>query len=194
MLGYEEHARNSQVNKFYTPWCDDNIQDIKENMPVVWKVLQYYNSPPFLKFLTQLTGIEGLIADPVFNGGGCHKISNGGRLEIHSDYDRHIDNGLYRRINLLLYVTPDWKEEWGGNLELWTLDPFVKHKSIPPLFNRAVIFNTTYDALHGHPIPLSCPEDVHRYSLALYYFTQDRPEHEKSNSKSATWHDTTNLI
>lgn len=190
MLGYPEAYRDSQYKKWYTPWEGQPLEELQNGMPVIWKCLQYFNSPPFVKFLTELTGIEGLMADPQFNGGGCHKIASGGRLEVHSDYDKHAHTGYYRRINLLLYLTPNWQEEWGGNLELWTLNPFNKVKSISPIFNRAVIFNTTVDALHGHPIPLNTPEGVHRYSLALYYFTKDRPEHEKSNTTSAMWYKT----
>jgi hypothetical protein len=59
--------------------------------------------------------------------------------------------------------------------------------SIEPVFNRAVIFNITDDAFHGHPHPLTCPEDVSRYSLALYYFTETRPENEISEKHAAIW-------
>ena len=55
------------------------------------------------------------------------------------------------------------------------------------MFNRAVIFNITDDAYHGHPEPLNCPEDQARYSLALYYFTEDRPDEEKNEEHSALW-------
>lgn len=190
MLGYPEHERNSQVKKWFAPWSVDNISSVENNMPVVWKTLQYLNSPTFLTFLSELTGIQDLIPDPTFHGGGCHKIGSGGRLEIHSDYNRHPKNNLYRRINLLLYLTPNWQEQWGGHLELWKNEPFIKMKSILPNFNRAVIFNTTDTALHGHPQLLNTPSDVYRYSLALYYFTKDRPDHEKSNSESAVWYPT----
>ena len=191
MFGYPEDERNSQVNKFFTPWDDENsISNIKSAMPVVWKTLQYLNSPTFLSFLSKLTGINDLIVDPTFYGGGCHKILKGGRLEVHSDYNKHPKTELYRRINLLLYLTPNWQEEWGGHLELWKNEPLTKVKSILPVFNRAVIFNTTDVALHGHPEMLNTPDDINRYSLALYYFTKDRPEHEKSNSESAVWYKT----
>ena len=191
MMGYPEDERDSQVNKWWTPYDSDSKNKIESDMPAVWKCLQYFNSRPFLLFLEKLTGIKDLIADVDFEGGGIHKIKNGGRLELHSDYNKHPNKDIWRRINLLLYLTPNWN--YNGHLDLYEKEPLVKVKSILPTFNRAVIFNTTDDSIHGHPIPLICPDEVSRYSFALYYFTKDRPEHEKSNSKAAIWYKTSYL-
>jgi hypothetical protein len=87
----------------------------------------------------------------------------------------------------LVYLNPNWIEEWGGNLELWNKNLTEKTHAIAPMFNRAVIFNITDDAYHGHPEPLSCPDNQARYSMALYYFTEDRPEEEKNSEHSALW-------
>ena len=191
MEGYPEDERDSQVNKWWTPFDTDSKNRLESDMPAVWKCLQYFNSRPFLLFLENLTGIKDLIADVDFEGGGIHKIKNGGRLELHSDYNKHPNKDIWRRINLLLYLTPNWN--YNGHLDLYEKDPLVKVKSILPTFNRAVIFNTTDDSIHGHPTPLVCPEEVSRYSFALYYFTKDRPEHEKSDSKAAIWYKTSYL-
>jgi len=191
MMGYPEDERDSQINKWWTPFDTDSKNRIESDMPAVWKCLQYFNSRPFLLFLENLTGIKDLIADVDFEGGGIHKIKNGGRLELHSDYNKHPNKDIWRRINLLLYLTPNWN--YNGHLDLYEKDPLVKVKSILPTFNRAVIFNTTDDSIHGHPTPLVCPEEVSRYSFALYYFTKDRPEHEKSDSKAAIWYKTSYL-
>ena len=191
MEGYPEDERDSQVNKWWTPFDTDSKNRLESDMPAVWKCLQYFNSRPFLLFLEKLTGIKDLIADVDFEGGGIHKIKNGGRLELHSDYNKHPNKDIWRRINLLLYLTPNWN--YNGHLDLYEKEPLVKVKSILPTFNRAVIFNTTDDSIHGHPTPLVCPEEVSRYSFALYYFTKDRPEHEKSDSKAAIWYKTSYL-
>ena len=191
MMGYPEDERDSQINKWWTPYDSDSKNKIESDMPAVWKCLQYFNSRPFLLFLENLTGIKDLIADVDFEGGGIHKIKNGGRLELHSDYNKHPNKDIWRRINLLLYLTPNWN--YNGHLDLYEKEPLVKVKSILPTFNRAVIFNTTDDSIHGHPIPLICPDEVSRYSFPFYYFTKDRPEHEKSDSKAAIWYKTSYL-
>src|SRR3546814_13364087 len=49
----------------------------------------------------------------------------------------------------------------------------MKHRvrAVAPVFNRCVVFNTDSDSYHGHPDPLTCPEDRSRRSIALYYYT-----------------------
>jgi Rps23 Pro-64 3,4-dihydroxylase Tpa1-like proline 4-hydroxylase len=189
--GYDPSAYSAkhQVNKFFSPWCDESLKDIEQTAPKTWEILSYLNSKQATTFLENLTGIEDILPDNTFVGGGMHKINSGGRLAVHADYNIHPVNGLHRRVNLLVYLNKDWKSEWGGNLELWEKDMSKATHSIEPIFNRAVIFNITDDAFHGHPHPLNCPEDISRYSLALYYFTKTRPESEISEQHAALWQD-----
>jgi hypothetical protein len=176
--GFDHSQRDMEVNKFMTPWCSENLIELENAAPISRYILDYLNSPEVLKFLSELTGIENLIPDNTFFGGGIHKISKGGKLAVHADYSFHRNTGHHRRINLLLYLNKNWQSEWNGNLELWSPDMSKKIADIEPLFNRAVIFNITNDALHGHPKPLNTPENVDRYSFALYYFTENRPKEE----------------
>ena len=148
--------------------------------PARWLLYQL-NSATFMKFLETLTGIDGLIPDPHFAGGGLHQIERGGYLKIHADFNRHPRFNLERRLNLLLYLNHDWKEEYGGHLELWDRDMTRCVQRILPIFNRCVIFNTTDFSYHGHPEPLTCPPGTTRKSLALYYYSNGRPEAEVSD-------------
>jgi len=182
-----EYSKQAQVNKFFTPWCDDNIEDIKRDMPLTWKYLQYYNSPEFLRQLEDLTGIKGLIADDLYEGGGVHKIESGGKLSVHTDYSKHPRKDLYRRINLLIYLNEDWDPNWGGSLQLWNNDTKELVSEVQPMMNRAVIFNTTSTSLHGHPHPLNTPQGIARKSIALYYFTEESGE--DAETVAATWYD-----
>ena len=139
----------------------------------------FLNSHIFLNFLQKLTGIkETLISDPYLWGGGLHQINKGGFLKIHSDFNIHPQLKLNRRINLLIYLNKNWKEDWGGHLELWNKDMSKCEKKILPIFNRMVIFNTNDFSYHGHPVPMLCPDDQSRKSIALYYYSNGRPESE----------------
>lgn len=146
----------------------------------VRRFLDAMNGFEMLLWLEALTGIEGLIPDPYFGGGGLHQIERGGFLKIHADFNVHPKLRIDRRINLLIYMNKDWREEWGGHLELWSADMRSCRQRIAPLFNRTVVFSTTDTSYHGHPHPLQCPPGVTRKSVSLYYYTAGRPEHERS--------------
>ena len=143
--------------------------------PLQRYVLFTLNSGRFLKFLEKLTGIESLVSDSKLVGGGLHQIPKGGKLAVHIDYSHHPQNGLFRRLNLLLYLNKDWKEEYKGHLELWDKNIQKVEAKILPVFNRMAIFATSDTSYHGHPEPLNCPEGTSRKSLSLYYFTKEPP-------------------
>ena len=142
------------------------------------------NSQVFISFLETLTQIDGLIPDPHLWGGGLHQIVPGGFLKVHADFNRHELLRLDRRLNLLLYLNRDWKEEYGGHLQLWTRDMSRCVVKVLPVFNRCVVFSTTDFSYHGHPDPLTCPEGRTRKSIALYYYTNGRPAEELSGDHS----------
>ena len=146
----------------------------------VRRFLDAMNGFEMLLFLEALTGIEGLIPDPYFGGGGLHQIEPGGFLKIHADFNVHPKLHVDRRINLLVYMNREWREEWGGHLELWSADMRECRQRIAPLFNRTVVFSTTDTSFHGHPHPLASPPGRTRKSVSLYYYTAGRPETERS--------------
>jgi hypothetical protein len=120
-------------------------------------------------------------------GGGLHQIIPGGFLKVHADFNYHPSTHHHRRINLLVYLNPQWEDAWDGNLELWTRDMSRCASSIAPVLNRCVVFSTTDSAYHGHPRPLSCPPGMSRKSLALYYYTVMRPPEETSRPHSTLY-------
>ena len=130
-----------------------------------------FNSRPFIQVVENISGIQGLIPDPFFEGGGYHELSQGGHLSVHADFNYHQRLHVERRINVLIYLNRDWKDEYGAQLELWDTDMKSRVKSYVPAFNRCVIFSTTSDSNHGNPQPVNHPNGVSRRSIALYYYT-----------------------
>lgn len=131
------------------------------------------NSAPFLRALTALTGIEGLLSDPYLAGGGQHQTGRGGRLKVHSDFNVHPTLRLNRRLNMLVFLNDPWLPEWGGSLELWDQDMTRARVSVPPEMGYVAIFTCSDTSFHGLPDPIKCPDGVFRKSLAFYYFTAD---------------------
>lgn len=143
-----------------------------------WLLLSAMNTSAFTEPLEKITGIEGIIPDPFFRGGGLHWIAPGGKLDVHADFNWHKHLKLDRRLNVLLYLNKDYRPEYGGQLELW--DPEMREcvKKIDPCFNRLVIFETTDFSYHGHPEPWQGPNP--RMSMAWYFYSNGRPAAEKS--------------
>ncbi len=135
-----------------------------------------------VNWLRELVGIDDLQGDPSLHGGGLHEVESGGSLGMHVDFNRNDD--LYRRVNAILYVNRNWREEWGGALELWDrpTDP-ARKLIIPPVFNRLVIFEASEHSWHGHPKPLQCPEWTSRKSVAWYFYSQTpHPSYQHDHS------------
>jgi len=143
------------------------------------KFMRFLNSEPFLEFIQTLTGIdEPLLPDPYFLGGGLHEIKKEGLLKVHADFNKHYDTGLDRRVNALIYLNKNWKDEYGGHIELWDRNMRQCEQRILPEFNTLVLFTTTSISYHGHPDPLTCPDGMSRKSLAVYYYSNGRPAGE----------------
>ena len=137
--------------------------------PLISSMFYELSSPPFLSFLESVTGIDGLIPDPYYEGGGLHCSGPGGVLMPHTDFHDYGRLRLYRRINLLLYLNQEWEESFGGCLELWEKAAQEPVKLVVPRWGTCVIFRTDDDSVHGFSTPI---EEGHwRCSIALYYYS-----------------------
>jgi hypothetical protein len=183
----------------------DQVQFMPESLA---RILRHFNSPAFLTYLEQLTGIKGLVPDPYYRGGGLHRIERGGKLDVHVDFNVHPKLKLHRRLNCILYLNRDWVLNWGGDLQLWEgrqvcadcmagdyqhapckyqHELLKLHRCVFPVVNRFVCFDTSEKSYHGHPNPLLCPPDRARLSLATYYYTADPAPGESAAPHSTTF-------
>ena len=155
--------------------------------PFIRQILAEFNGMVFLEFLENLTGIKPLIPDPHFKGGALHQVLPGGSLAIHADFNRDKRRSLDRRINVLFFLNKNWREEYGGGVELWDDKMQKCIVKTNPILNRCVIFSTTSTSYHGHPDPLTCPEGMTRKSLALYYYTNESADENLKEAHSTLW-------
>jgi len=146
-----------------------------EKMPAhARSVFEALLSQQTIDFISELSGIEGLVSDPDLEGAGMHMVPPGGHLNIHTDFLTHTKKRSWRRhINLLIYLNKEWEDEWQGNLELWDKEMTHCVASVHPAFNRCVIFNTIPKSYHGHPHKLACPPDENRKHILLYYYRDE---------------------
>tara|TARA_E500000331_G_C17229973_1_gene702168 strand:- start:531 stop:1340 length:810 start_codon:yes stop_codon:yes gene_type:complete len=141
--------------------------------------LRYLNSHEFVDFLQILTSTkQALIPDPHFIGGGYQEVKRDGMLKMHIDFHKHPETRLDRRLNCLIYLNHQWKEEYNGHLMLYNKEMSECTKKILPVFNRLVVFSTSNYSFHGLPEPIACPPEMSRKSLALYFYSNGRPSEE----------------
>lgn len=147
--------------------------------PTYARVDRYIQSPTFLDYVSRLTGIPDLLHDPDYEGGGTHENRDGQGLEVHIDFNYHPRTGFHRRLNLIVYLNPEWEESWRGDLRL-VEDPWSgigRTLTVAPLFNRCVVFETNEVSWHGFEQIRMPPErtGITRKSFAIYLYTRERP-------------------
>jgi hypothetical protein len=166
--GWKRYEDAYQAGKAF---CND-IETIPEPFR---SMIQELSTPRFLSLLEAITGEEGLIPDPYLEGGGLHCSVPGGVLAPHTDFHVYRRLELYRRINLLLYLNPEWEEDFGGCLELWPKGGEAPLETVVPRWGTCVIFLTDDRSVHGFSGPVH-GATRRRQSIALYYYTsQESP-------------------
>ena len=146
--------------------------------PATYQLLSYLCSADWCDHLGRMLRVN-IKPDPGLHGGGWHAHGSGGNLNPHLDYSIHPKLKLQRKLNIIIYLTPMYQESWGGHLGLWSDrngEPGELVKEVAPLFNRAVIFDTTQMSWHGMSRRLALPPDKQRKSLAVYYLC--KPAHD----------------
>ena len=170
------------------------VEKIRELGPAYAALDDAIQTPEFLDFVGRITGIPALRYDPWYFGGGTHENREGQDLDPHVDFNRHPVERWHRRLNLIVYFNREWDDAWGGSLELHS-DPRSDDDRVTlvtPLFNRCVIFETNEISWHGFSRITLPPErrgETTRRSIALYFYTEDRPAVELADTHSTIYVD-----
>jgi hypothetical protein len=165
--------------------------NVREFADVYRELDRYLQTEEFLGFVGKVTGIPDLLYDPEYIGGGTHENREGQGLDQHVDFNFHPGTRWHRRLNLIVYLNPEWDPAWGGNLQLQA-DPWngdSRGPTVAPLFNRAVIFETTERSWHGFSTIRLPPERkvLSRKSFAIYLYTKERPPEEIAVSHATVY-------
>jgi len=121
--------------------------------------------------VSDLTGLREAVGDPHLYAGGLSAMERGHFLNPHIDNSHDGDQRNYRVLNLLYYVTPGWKPENGGDLELWD-EHVTTPVAIPSLFNRLVLMATGDKTWHSVS---EVRVDTPRRCVSNYYFSPHSP-------------------
>jgi Rps23 Pro-64 3,4-dihydroxylase Tpa1-like proline 4-hydroxylase len=184
--------RKQALNEFGQAGGKAVFQNLPQIGPAYERFDRLLRSREFLSLVSEITGIPDLLYDPDYIGGGTHENLSGQELDPHVDFNFHPKTKLHRRLNLILFLNPEWREEWGGSLELH-LNPWLppaenRVQTVAPVANRCVLFETSEHSWHGFS-RIAIPEGsgLSRRSIAVYFYTRDRPVEETAPDHSTVY-------
>jgi len=152
--------------------------------------VNYMHSQAGMQWLSKVTGIADLIPDPYLVGAGYSRSYNGDFLGIHTDFNWNESLKLHRMLSLILYIEPDWKPEYGGNIVFKDFNNDKVIQDVVPMFNRCVIWRHHKRGFHGYPDPITCPDDISRKTFRLFFYVSNASHDAKDlPHRSLYWFD-----
>ncbi len=137
--------------------------------PLLEESVYAFQMPEVLTLIGQITDLKGLEPDSNLYAGGVSLMAPGHFLNPHIDNSHDLPRSRYRVLNLLYYVSPDWEEECGGNLELWPRGVDAPQITIVSRFNRLVVMITHRNSWHSVSRNRSTRD---RCCVSNYYFSR----------------------
>ncbi len=179
----------NEMGKVGQKACREDVHELGETFA---RVDDCMRSADFLQLMSKITGIPNLLYDPEYAGGGTHDNIDGAQLDIHVDFNSHPTLKWHRRLNLIVFLTPEWDADWGGCFEVHK-NPWSPQddelESFAPRLNRAVIFETSEVSWHGFN-RIMLPEGkrhLSRKSFAIYLYTESRPAEQLAPSHATIY-------
>ncbi len=148
-----------------------NTKSLERYDPIIADITFAFQDPRVTNLVAQIVGIKDAVGDPYLYAGGLSAMVRGHFLNPHIDNSHDGERENYRVLNLLYYVTPGWRPEYGGNLELWDAQ-VTKPVEIPSLFNRLVLMATNDRSWHSVN---QVKHDGVRRCVSNYYFSPHSP-------------------
>jgi len=136
--------------------------------PILEEIIYAFQDRRILSLIGEITKIAPLLADESLYAGGISLMDQGSFLNPHLDNSHDKDRQNYRVLNVLYYVTPNWEQAYGGNLELWDHGLKKQQRTIWSKFNRLVVMVTNKTSLHSVSPVLA---NGQRCCVSNYYFS-----------------------
>jgi Rps23 Pro-64 3,4-dihydroxylase Tpa1-like proline 4-hydroxylase len=136
---------------------------------ILEEIIYAFQEPEVVKIVEEITGIQDMVPDTHLYAGGISLMAQDNFLNPHLDNSHDKNREMYRVLNLLYYVTPDWSHENGGNLELWDNGPKEQQREITSHFNRLALMATHQKSWHSVS---KVNVDRSRCCVSNYYFSE----------------------
>lgn len=138
--------------------------------PILEEIIYAFQDKKIVDLVAEICNIKEAIPDDNLYAGGISMMGKNQFLNPHLDNSHDKDRECWRVLNLLYYVTPNWKEEYGGNLELWPNGLKQSQITLHSKFNRLIVMATHNNSLHSvSPVTF----DGFRCCVSNYYFSKN---------------------
>lgn len=140
-----------------------------QHHPLLEKVLYAFQNEKVVNLISEICDVENLYADDSLYAGGLSLMSDQNFLNPHLDNSHDAERERWRVLNLLFYVTPNWKLKNGGHLEVWPDGPKKEPVLIESKFNRLVVMATHQTSWHS--VNKVHSDSDSRCCISNYYFS-----------------------
>ena len=113
------------------------------------EVIYAFQDQEVVDLISEICNVKYIFPDKDLYAGGISLMGENHFLNPHLDNSHDKDRNLWRVFNLLYYVSPNWKFENGGHLELWTNGMKSKPILIENKCNRLVLMATHNQSIHS---------------------------------------------
>lgn len=137
--------------------------------PLLEEAIYAFQAPDVVSRIEVITRLSGLEPDEKLYAGGISMMAPGHFLSPHLDNSHDKTRERYRALNLLYYVSPDWQESYGANLEVWPKGPTEPQTTIVSKFNRLAVMVTHEKSWHSVSKNTS---QMDRCCVSNYYFSK----------------------
>lgn len=148
------------------------LAKLDQRPPIAAEFSYAIQDPRVVARIGELTGMERLAPDASLYARGLSMMVKGDFLNTHFDNSHDAARERYRRLNILYYVTPDWRDENGGNFQLWDND-MRKPVMLASKFNRLAIMEINNYSMH---LVSRLVADGTHTCVSTYYFSEFSPD------------------
>ncbi len=138
---------------------------------ILEEVIYAFQDNRVVKIIEEICKLKSIYPDEHLYAGGLSLMKKDNFLNPHLDNSHDKDRNRRRALNLLYYVTPDWQESYGGNLEIWPDGLKNEPIRISTKFNRLVVMETHQNSWHSVN---RVRYDGVRCCVSNYYFSEGK--------------------
>ncbi|MDW5287564.1 2OG-Fe(II) oxygenase [Formosa sp. PL04] len=136
--------------------------------PILEEAIYAFQDEKIVRLVREICEIDDLYPDEKLYAGGISAMHKDQFLNPHLDNSHDKDRNRWRVLNLLYYVSPDWKDDNGGHLELWPNGLDKPQTVVHSKFNRLIVMATHQASWHSVS-PVTA--DASRQCVSNYYFS-----------------------